>query len=98
MSNETERFERLHNAHNGIVFFEKLAFPFVHTFNLELCAEVIDICEGISMILAQASWNEFHCVTVGTISFLSLTSSRHSDVTMERVVFVHSAEHLCVAL
>ena len=36
--------------------------------------------------------------TLGTISFFSPTSSRQSDATVEWLVFVHSAEHLAVAL
>ena len=76
--------ERLHDC---TIFFEKLVFPVIHTFNL--CAKIIYVCEGHFCN---------SCIGMGTINFFSPTSSRQSDATVEWLFLVYSAEHLASEL
>lgn len=50
---------------------------------------------GIWDIRDNASWNEFHLVAVGTMSF---TSSTSSDASVKRLALVHKPEHLPMTL
>lgn len=53
---------------------------------------------GMLVMQGKASWNEFHLVVVGTLSFLLHISSISLEATVERLVLVQRAGHFPVAL